>query len=90
MSEQNNPPVIEFPCPNYPVKIIGDAFDGYEAAVLEVVAQHAQLSAAPKPLNPSRNGRFVSLTVAIIATGEPQLKALHEALKGLSFVKMVM
>lgn len=91
MSEQTpDRPLIEFPCPDYPIKIIGSAFEGYEAAVLEVVARHAELSAAPAPVNPSRNGRFVSLTLLIVATGEPQLKAMHEELKGLSYIKMVM
>lgn len=83
-------PLIEFPCPSYPVKVLGDAFDGFTAAVLQVVDKHAELSAAPAAPKPSRNGRFVSLTLNIIATGEPQLRALNDELKALSFVKMVM
>ncbi len=92
MSERSdtNRPLIEFPCPDYPIKVLGDAFDGYTASVMHVIDKHAQLSASPEPLKPSRNGRFVSLTVNIIATGEEQLKALHEELKALSFVKMVL
>ena len=83
-------PLIEFPCANYPIKVIGNAFEGSDAAVLEVVAKHASLCAAPAPAKPSRNGRFVSLTLFITATGEAQLGALNDELKALSFVKMVM
>ncbi|HEY7773856.1 MAG TPA: DUF493 domain-containing protein [Marinagarivorans sp.] len=83
-------PVIEFPCPDYPVKVLGDSIDDFSTEVLSVVKVHAELSSDVAPLKPSRNGRFVSLTVNIIATGEPQLKSLHQALMKLSFVKMVM
>ena len=85
-----NRPLLVFPCPNYPIKILGDAFEGYTAAVLAVVEKHAQLSGAPLPLKPSRNGRFVSLTVNIIATGEPQLRVINDELRALSYIKMVM
>ena len=86
----NDRPIIEFPCPDYPIKVIGEAFDGYVEQVLAVVEKHGELSVAPKAPVPSRNGRFVSLTVLIVATGEDQLKALHGALKVLPFVKMVL
>lgn len=89
-SDDPNTPLLVFPCPDYPVKILGDAFEGFLPMVLDVIEKHAQLSAAPKPLNPSRNGRFVALTVTILATGEPQLRALTDELQALSFVKMVM
>ena len=83
-------PLLVFPCPDYPIKVLGDAFEGYSTMVLEIIEKHAVLCSAPEPLRPSRNGRFVSLTVKIIATGEPQLRALNDELVALSFVKMVM
>ena len=83
-------PLIEFPSTDYPIKVLGDAFDGYSEAILHVIDKHAELCAAPEPVKPSRNGRFVSLTVKITATGEDQLRALNDELKALSFVKMVL
>ncbi len=91
MSDDVTPgPLLVFPCPDYPIKVLGDAFEGYSTMVLGVIEKHAVLCSAPAPLKPSRNGRFVSLTVNIIATGEPQLRALNDELRALSFVKMVM
>ena len=84
------PPVIEFPCRDYPIKVLGDAIDDFSTQVLALVKVYAELSSEVAPLKPSRNGRFVSLTVNIVATGETQLKSLHQALMKLSFVKMVM
>lgn len=83
-------PLIEFPCENYPIKVLGDAFAGFQEEVLRVIQNHARICGTPAPLNASRNGRFSALTVNIVATGEAQLKSLHEELKGLSFVKMVL
>ncbi len=90
MSSDTDRPVIEFPCENYPIKVLGDAHVEFQSQVLEVLAKHAEICAAPLPAKPSRNGRFVSLTVKIVATGEPQLRTLHEELKALSIVKMVL
>lgn len=83
-------PLIEFPCKDYPIKVLGDAFVGFRDEVLVVMNKHAELCGEPAPLNASRNGRFSSITVNIVATGEPQLRALNDELKALSFVKMVL
>ncbi len=88
--ENTQRPLIEFPCQDYPIKVLGDAFVEFEKEVLAVLLKHAELCGNPSPLNESRNGRFSALTVKIVATGEPQLKRLHEELKDLSFVKMVL
>ena len=34
------PPRIEFPCPNYPIKVIGDAGEGFAEMVIEVMQRH--------------------------------------------------
>ena len=39
---------------------------------------------------PSRNGRFLSVSVEIVATGEAQLKALHEDLLAHDQVRLVL
>ncbi len=90
-SPQGNPqdaPKIEFPC-DYPVKIMGDASEGFVDFVIEVVQRHDALFSGKHTLKTSRNGRFHSVTVIIEATGEDQLSALHEELKSSGRVKMV-
>lgn len=90
MSSDTDRPVIEFPCHNYPVKVLGDAHEDFHSLVLEVFARHAEICAPPAGAATSRNGRFLSLTVNIVATGESQLQTLHEELKALHLVKLVL
>jgi len=73
-------PKIEFPC-DYPIKVVGRQGDDFESVVMAVVKQHAELTPGTgvEPV-PSSKGTFVSLRFSIVATGETQLKAMHEAL----------
>lgn len=88
------PPTIAFPC-LYPIKVImaQDAVgrDAQIEAVLAIVHEHADpVDREQLQLNPSRQGNYVSVRLEIMATGEPQLKALHRALLTLSNVKLVL
>ncbi len=83
-------PRIEFPC-DYPVKIVGDATADFRALVEDIVERHA--ACFPRERTTERfsaNGRFVSVTVAIVATGPDQLQALFEDLKATGRVHMVL
>ena len=59
--------------------------------VLDVVRQHAA-GVTPDDVNLRRSaqGRYVSVAVTMVATGEPQLKALHADLMQMADVKMVL
>lgn len=85
------PPRIEFPCPDYPIKVMGDAGDELHSCVISVMERHApDFDTAKLSVRDSRNGRFQSYTVFITATGEPQLQAIFEDLKQSQAVKMVL
>ena len=80
---------IEFPC-EYPIKVLGNNTSGFIEAVLAMCKRHApELDESAATVKHSSEGRFVSVTVTIMATGEPQLKALYEDLKLNGDVKMV-
>ena len=82
-------PKIEFPC-EYPIKILGNNCAGFAADVVSACKRHApELDESAVSVKHSAEGRFISVTVTIIATGEPQLKALYEDLKLNGDVKMV-
>ena len=85
------PPKIEFPCA-YPIKIFLEGDDESTLdSVYRIVGNHAaEFDAEAAQLRPSRNGRFLSVSVEIIATGEPQLKALHEELIAHPQVRLVL
>lgn len=89
MSE-SKAPKIEFPC-DYVIKVIGDSAPDFVEFVVNVVVQHApELSDKDVLVKESSGGRFSSVNLTIVATGEPQLKALFEELKASGRVHMVL
>ncbi|WP_084304399.1 DUF493 domain-containing protein [Phytopseudomonas flavescens] len=85
------PPKIEFPCKNYPIKVIGEAGDGFADMVIEVIQRHApDLDAGTLVRRDSSKGRFVSVQVLITATGVEQLEAIHVDLRATGRVQMVL
>ncbi len=90
MSEPSAPK-IEFPCENYPIKVIGDNHPTLQDRVIEIMQKHApDIDLAQISQHVSRNGSFVSIRVRIRATGESQLKSIHADLLATGLVKMVM
>lgn len=90
MSDQK-PPKIEFPCKDYPIKVLGEKSDEYRAEVLKVFDIHApNYDATRLAGRESSKGRFQSITVFITATGLDQLTALHNDLKLIPATRMVL
>ena len=86
----SEPPVIYFPC-DYPIKVILVSGEMRISEVLAVVQEHApEVDELNAEIVPSRNGKYGSVRINILATGEAQLKDLHTDLMGLEFVKMVL
>lgn len=83
-------PKIEFPC-DYVIRVIGNAAPDFKEFVVEVAEQHAPgIRDADVAMKDSREGRFSSVQLTIVATGEAQLKALFEDLKASGRVHMVL
>ncbi len=90
MTEQQ-PPKIEFPCENYPIKVLGDADREMHSYVLEIMERHAPgFDQTRITIAESSKGRFQSLTVWITATGESQLRAINDDLRISKKIRMVM
>jgi uncharacterized protein len=89
MQEQEKP-VIEFPC-LYPIKVMGEDVDDFREEILIIIRRHApNLLEEHISYQASRNGKYLSVRVNIVATGEPQLQALFEDLKASGRVAMVL
>jgi len=87
---QPQAPKIEFPC-DYPIKVMGRAAPDYKELVLDIIQVHApDLDYERVSVRQSRNGKYYSITVTIIATSEPQLAAIFEDLKASGRVEMVL
>ncbi|TRX74282.1 DUF493 domain-containing protein [Pseudomonas mangiferae] len=88
---ETDAPKIEFPCPRYPIKVIGDAGEDFSDLVIEVLRRHApDLDADTLVVRDSRNGRFLSVQLLITATGIEQLQAIHSDLRATGRVHMVL
>jgi putative lipoic acid-binding regulatory protein len=85
-----NPPLLTFPCV-FPLKVMGRREDGFAQIVSEIVQRHAS-DFHPRTLEmrPSKNGRYLSLTVTINATSREQLDALYMELSKHPMVMMVL
>lgn len=88
---QQEPPRIEFPCPDYPIKVIGVGAEGFEDLVIEIVQKHApDLDTSQVTTQPSSKGKFLSVRLKITATGVSQLQQIHQELMATGNVKMVL
>ncbi len=88
---ETQPPKIEFPCERYPIKVIGDAGEGFSDMVVEVIRRHApNFDETTLVARDSRNGRFLSVQVLITATSVEQLQAIHVDLRATGRVHMVL
>lgn len=92
-TDTSNPPApkIEFPCERYPIKVIGDAGEGFSDLVIEIIQRHApDLDATTLVIRDSRNGRFLSVQLLITAIGIDQLQNIHKDLRATGRVHMVL
>lgn len=91
VNKKTDPPKIEFPCEDYPIKIVGEAGQVMQRFVIEKTQQYAPgFDQSKITVKTSREGRFQSITVLITATGEEQLKAYHQALVDHPAIKLVL
>ncbi len=75
----------------FPVKVMGEQVEGFEAAVIAVARQFdPAFDAATIERRPSRGGRYLGLTVTITATSRAQLDELYRTLSKHPLVKVVL
>lgn len=69
--------LLEFPC-DFPVKIMGLASDEFRSLALGIVTRHfGNLPPERIEERPSGNGKYLSITCTVRATGKAQLDALY-------------
>jgi hypothetical protein len=91
MAEAPAPPsLIEYPSA-FPIKVLGQAAEGFEAAIVEVARRFdPTFDAATLERRPSKGGNYLGLTITITATSREQLDALYRALSSHPMVKVVL
>lgn len=75
-------PALKFPA-SFPIKVMGRDTPEFHQAVATAFSRHAApLETLPVTRQPSSGGRFIALTVTIVAENRAQLDALYSDLSG--------
>jgi putative lipoic acid-binding regulatory protein len=91
MAKKTDAPKIEFPSPNYPVKVLGESADDYQEFVVNLMRKYApDFDEKRLKFNQSSNGRFTSITFFITAESLEQLENMHKDFIQHDRIKMVM
>ena len=83
-------PKIEFPCEDYPIKVIGDTGAGFKDRVIEILEKHATVDMKTLAERQSSNGKYTTIQLHIVATGQDQLYDINSELRATGFVHMVL
>lgn len=82
--------LIEYPGA-FPIKVMGANVPGFEDAMVEVALRHDPgYDRRTIEVRASRGGRYVGLTLTVMATSREMLDALYRELTGHPLVKVVL
>jgi len=81
--------VLDFPC-SFPLKAVGEGTDDFEDLVLSIVQRHVlTLGEVCVTSRPSKQGKYLAVTVTFIAESKVQLEAIYRELGDHERVLMV-
>lgn len=87
---QTDTSLLKFPC-DFPIKIIGAANSEFELAALAIVRRYApDLKEDAIRTRPSKDGKFLALTVSVNATSKEQLDNIYKELTANELVLMAL
>ena len=82
--------LLHFPC-DFALKVMGEDIDNYPAYVLSVCQKHVKgVTAQCVHTRPSRNGKYIAVTVQLVATSRQQLDDLYIELNAYKHTKMAL
>ena len=81
---------IEFPCEDYPIKVIGETGVGFKDSVIEILSKYAKVDLSTLAERQSKEGKYTTVQLHIVATSEDQLQDINSALRATGTVKMVL
>ncbi len=82
--------LMHFPC-DFSLKVMGENIDNYPDYVLSVCQQHVQgVSQSCLHTRPSRNGKYIAVTIKLVATSRKQLDDLYIELNAHERTKMAL
>ncbi|MCY7306277.1 MAG: DUF493 family protein [Rhodoferax sp.] len=82
--------LIVYPSP-FPIKVMGQRVDGFVQAVTLIArAFDPQFDASTIELRESKGGKYLGITITVIATSREQLDELYRTLSTHPMVKVVL
>lgn len=82
--------LMHFPC-DFALKVMGEDIDNYADYVLSICQKHVQgVTRECVHTRPSRNGKYIAVTVQLVATSRQQLDALYLELNAYKHTKMAL
>lgn len=83
-SSSQTPParesLIEYPC-DFPIKVMGERVDGFVHAITHIAKQFDPgYDASTVELRESSSGKYLGVTITVLATSRAQLDELYRAL----------
>jgi len=91
MSDQPQETLLEFPC-QFPLKAMGEYPDSFAQVVLTIVQRHIGEHVTEQDIKqrPSKNGKYLAVTVTFEAHSKQQLDDLYRELHAHSHVKYLL
>lgn len=90
MTPEETDALAGFPA-EIPVKVMGEASDDFEELVVSIVRRHVpDLGEGAVRSRKSRRGRYLSVTVTVMARSRQQMDALYRELSSHERVKVVL
>ncbi len=82
--------LMTFPC-DFSLKVMGEDINNYSAYVLSICQKHVEgVTESCVHTRPSRNGKYIAVTVKLIATSRKQLDDLYIELNAYEHLKMAL
>jgi putative lipoic acid-binding regulatory protein len=82
--------IFNFPC-EFPLKVFGENQPDFEKTVCNIVEAHTgKLHANQTTIKLSSKGKYISLTIRIIATSRQQLDAINQDLQSSPLVSYLL
>lgn len=82
--------LMHFPC-DFALKVMGEDINNYSDYVLSVCQKHVDgVTSKCMHTRPSRNGKYIAVTVQLLATSRQQLDDLYIELNAYEHTKMAL
>ncbi|HVE43538.1 MAG TPA: DUF493 domain-containing protein [Gammaproteobacteria bacterium] len=89
MVEKDSDTLLTFPC-HFTLKVIGAQSSEFESAVYTIVHEHIpQFADTLIEMRPSKQGKYLALSLSVYVTSKAQLDGLYIALSSSPHVVMV-